>query len=142
MTRTIGYAGRGSKLSTSPDGSTYTAVAQLKSLTYSGLKATTDDITNLDSPNAYKELLPTVIDPGDVTFDGILNPSNASDNNLLALLNSQVQNNFKITLTDGTEHTFSGYVTEYVPAKVDYSKAIMFSGKISITGPVTVTPAP
>lgn len=138
---TVAYQGRGSSLQTSPDGSSFTTVAQLQKFSFGGMKSTLEDITNLSSPTAFKEVLPTIVDPGDVSFNGILDPQNASINNLSTLLQNRTLEYFKILLTDGTAITFQGYVTEYVPADVDYSKAILFSGKVSITGAVTITPA-
>ncbi len=139
MPATVAYQGRGSHLQTSPDGVTYSNVAQLQKFSFSGLKATLEDITNIDSPSAFKEFLPTIVDPGDVSFDGILDPQNTTIEGLTTLLQNFTKTFFKIILSEGTFMTFTGYVVEYVPASVDYAKAITFSGKIQITGPVTTT---
>ena len=87
------------------------------------------------------ERIATVIDPGDVSFDGVLDPQNATYASLNTLQSNRTLSQFLITLTDGTTYDFDGFVTEFVPASVDYSKEITFSGKITITGSVTITPA-
>jgi hypothetical protein len=135
-----GYQGRGSTLAvettlTSPVA--WTNIAQLQKFAFGGIKVATDNITNLDSPDAFEEILATTINPGDVSFDGILDPANAEVGDLVTRLQARTLSNFKITLTDGSKFTFSGYFTELVPATVEYSKAIMYSGKITITGAVT-----
>jgi hypothetical protein len=136
---TVAFQGRGSTLflETSPA----EKIAQLRKFAFGGAKTTLDDVTNLDSPTAYMERIATVIDPGDVTFDGVLDPANATYSALNTLQANRTLSNWLITLTDGTTYAFAGYVTEFVPAAVDYSKAITFSGKITITGAVTITPA-
>ena len=130
---TVAYSGRGSKLNiqTGVSPTAYTAIAQLRKFAMSGLKVTTDDITNIDSPSAFKEIMPTVIDPGDVSFDGILNSVAASQGDLLSLCQNQTLTNFQIVLSDGvTTIAFSGYVTDYVPVVVEATKANTFSGKL------------
>jgi hypothetical protein len=140
-TATVAYSGRGSKLNlqTASSPATYTEVGQLKKFSFGGIKVTLDDITNLDSPSAFKEVLPTILDPGDVTFDGVLNNLNVSQQDMLNICQAMTLSNFQITLSDGvTTISFAGYVTEWVPVTVEVNKANAFSGKISITGPVTV----
>ena len=142
MGGTVAYAGRGSKFSlqTAVSPSTYTEVAQIQKWDHSGVKATLADITNLDSPSAYIERLPTVLDPGEITLAGILNPSNTTISQLLTLCQAQTLSNWQMLLSDGvTNIRFSGYVTEYAPASsVEPTKALVFSAKITITGPLTI----
>jgi len=137
---TVSYQGRGSKLQTSADGVTYTSVAQLRNIKFGGLKSTVDKVTNLDSPNAFEEILPTIIDPGDCSYDGVLDPANPTVQSLLTLLQNQTLTFFKVTFPGlANTITWKGYVVDHVPAEVGYAKAITFSGKIMITGPVTIT---
>lgn len=138
---TVAYVGRGSTLSveTSISPVTYTEVGQLQKFAMSGIKVTTDDVTNLDSPSAFKEIIGCLIDPGDVSFNGILDPANTSQVDMLSYCQAMTLQNFQIKLSDKvTKVTFSGLVTEWVPAVVETTKAISFSGKITITGPVSV----
>ncbi len=143
MSATTAYQGRGSflKKETSTSPVTFTTIAQLQKFNFGGLKSTIEDITNLSSPDAFKEILPTIVDPGDISFDGILDPANTTIAGLVDDLQNRTKDNWEIALTDGSTITFAGYVTEYVPVNVDYAKAITFSGKITISGAVVITPA-
>ncbi len=138
---TVAYQGRGSSLNTSDLASppTLTKIAQLQKFAFSGMSATLEDITNLDSPTAFKEVLPTVIDPKDITFDGICDPANTAWGSLATYLQGRTLKHWEIVLTNGTTLSFDGYVTEFVPVSVDAVKALVFSGKISITGAVVIT---
>lgn len=143
MSSTVAYQGRGSKLQVGADTSPYdfVTIAQLRKFAFGGAKTTLADVTNLDSPTAFMERIATVIDPGDVSFDGVLNPADTTYGSLNTLQSNRTKSQFLITLTDNTTYQFEGFVTEFVPASVDYSKEIVFSGKITITGAVTITQA-
>lgn len=138
---TIAFPGYGSHLA---NGGTllagpYTNVAQLKNVKFNGLKAEFDDITNLDSPSIFKEWLKTVVDGSDVTFDGVLNPSDPTSQGLLTNLStagSAALNYWKLTLTNGSTLTFQGYVQDF-KLGVEYQKAITFSSAIKIVGNIT-----
>ena len=142
MSLSVAYVGRGCKFSvqTSVSPSTYTEIGQISKWDMSGVKSSLAEITNLDSPSAFIERIPTVIDPGEITITGILNPANTSISNLLTLCQAQTLSVFDMLLSDGvTNIRFSGYVTEYAPvSSVEPTKALTFSAKITITGPVTI----
>lgn len=140
---TTAYPGRGSALANGgTSGSSYTTIAQLKKFGFSGMKAESDDITNLSSPTIVKEWIKTLVDADNVTFSGVLNPADptfqALFTNLLAA-GSAATNYWQITLTDGSVLVFQGFVTDFKPADVEYNKAIPFSGTIKITSTVTPT---
>lgn len=139
---TVAYQGRGSHLATSPDGVSYTNVAQLKTIAFSGAEAAFEDITNLDSPTIFKEWIKTIVDAKDVSFTGILNPADPSTQGLLTQLQaagSASQYYWKITLPNGSVIAFQGFVSGLNLVNVDYSKALTFSGKIMIVGPIVPT---
>jgi predicted secreted protein len=142
---TIAYPGYGSKLASGGTaGSTYTNVAQLKNVKFSGLKAEFDDITNLDSPAVpavFKEYIKTLVDGDTATFDGVLNPADPTTQSLLnniqlAGLNALYY--WKLTTTDGSTFIFTAYVADFKTG-AEYNKAITFSGSLKIVGPVTIS---
>jgi predicted secreted protein len=137
---TIAYPGYGSKLANGgTTGASYTNVAQLKKINFSGLKAEFDDITNLDSPNIFKEWMKTIVDGDTVQFDGVLNPADPTSQALLSNIGtagSAALNYWKISLTNGSTLIFQGYVQDY-KLGVEYNKAITFSGAIKIVGNIT-----
>lgn len=142
MSASKGYAGRGTLVEITQDGgSTYTHILQVRKGDYSGMKAELDDITNFDSPSAVIERIPTVVDPGEYSGDGVLNPQDASVQLLNTLLVAQTLVGFRLTFVDGTIDTFNGYVTEFQPATVDTKKALGYAFKFTITGPITRTAA-
>jgi tail tube protein len=145
---TVAYPGFGSHLqSGGTAGTSFTNVAQLKNVKFSGLKADFDDITNLDSPTGgaglavFKEYLKTMVDGDTVTFDGVHNPADPTTQALLANLQTAGQSAlffWQIVLTNGSTLKFQGYVSDY-KENVEYNKAITFSGAIKIVGPITAT---
>jgi predicted secreted protein len=137
---TVAYPGYGSTLQYGgTSGGSYTTLGQLKKFAFNGLKADFDEITNLNSPTIYKEWLKTTVDGSDVTFDGVLNPTDTITQTLLTNIGtagSTALDYWKITTTDGTTFTFQAYVSEF-KTQVEYNKAITFSGSLKIVGAVT-----
>jgi len=143
---TVAYPGYGSHLASGGTaGSSYTNVAQLKNVKFGGLKADFDDITNLDSPNisgaVFKEYMKTLVDGSDVTFDGVMNPTDPTTQALLANLETgglAALYYWKLTTTDGSTFVFQGYVSDF-KFGAEYNKAITFSGGIKVVGTITAT---
>lgn len=137
---TVAYPGYGSMLQSGGiAGSSYTKIGQLKKFAFSGLKADFDEITNLDSPTIFKEWMKTNVDGTDVSFDGVMNPTDVEQQDLLINLATSGSNAlymWKITTTDGSTFTFQAYVSEYT-FDVQYNKAITFTGKLRLVGAVT-----
>lgn len=137
---TIAYPGYGSHLgSGGTTGGSYTNVAQLKKINFSGLKADFDEITNLDSPTIFKEYMKTVVDGDTVTFDGVWNPADPTTQALLTNIGTAGLASlffWRITLTNGSTLTFQGYVSDF-KFGAEYNKAMTFSGSIKIVGNIT-----
>lgn len=139
---TIAFPGYGSHLASGGTaGSTYTNIAQLKKVNFSGFKAEFDDITNLDSPTIFKEWMKTVVDGDTVSFDGVMNPADPTTQSLLsniATAGSAALFYWKITTTDGSTFVFTAYVQDF-KFGVEYNKAITFSGTLKLVGNITAT---
>jgi hypothetical protein len=145
---TVAYPGFGSHLASGGTaGSSYTNVAQLKNIKFSGIKAAFDKITNLDSPTGgggnavFEEYIKTMVDGDSVTFDFVFNNSDPSMQGLLTNLQLGGQSAlyfWKITLTSGSTLVFQGYASDF---KIDvaYDKAIVGNGSIKLVGPITAT---
>lgn len=143
---TVAITGYGGTLASGPVNlSAFTTVAQLKKFDFSGIKAEFEDITNLSSPNiaglVFKEWLKVLADGGNVTFDGVFNPEDATTQALFANLASSPANSlvaWKITLSNGTTtYIFLGYVEEFKFGN-EYNKCVPFSGSVKMVGPPTV----
>jgi hypothetical protein len=145
---TIAYPGFGSKLASGgTTGASYTNVAQLKNIKFSGIKAAFDKITNLDSPTGgggnavFEEYIKTMVDGDSVTFDFVMNPSDPTTQAILTNLQLNGQSAlyfWKVTLTNGSILIFQGYASDF---KIDvaHDKAIVGSGGIKIVGPIVPT---
>jgi hypothetical protein len=135
----VSLAGRGSQLQRSPDGITYTTLAEVKTFSQSGSKQDYDDITNMDSPSSFREYLATLNDSGEMGFDLIFFPGNSIQQQLRSDFNNQTLLYWKVLLANGTNGiSFTGYVQTPGDLEVNIDKAVMRKGaKIKITGSVT-----
>ena len=117
----------------------WTTVAELKQVQRSGQKSDMADVTNLDSPSAYREKLPTLLDAGEVTMGGnYLGNQDASQGELQTLFDGQTLRDWKVVLPNsfGT-WTFKAYVTEATNFDLQFDKEATFTAKLTITGPAT-----
>jgi predicted secreted protein len=133
--------GQGFQLSVTTSASPLTVVAigQLKTAKRSGSKTKMVDISNTDSPSCYEETLPTMISPGDCDFSGVFDPASVSQATLITLQDARTKCSWKIELPNTAGNwVFSAYVSE-LAFDIDYAKEVTFSGKLSISGPVTYT---
>jgi hypothetical protein len=135
------YVGRGSKLYSSPDGITYTAIAQLKSFKPAGSKQNMVDQTNLRTPDNFTRPLAAQVDSGEIEIAGVYS-ADATQFNLGQLHGQMTLAYFKATLTDGSIWLAQAYVSEWVPWEVVYNKFIPFSGKLRIAGGITPPSGP
>jgi predicted secreted protein len=125
---------------------TYTGVAELKQLNFSGSKNDFVDVTNFDSASRFKEKIVTLADAGDVAIAGNYVSGDTGQAALRAAFVSGATLSFKIVLplqsgqtTTGETWIFLAFVSE-LDNSVQYDKALEFSGKLTLTGPITVTP--
>jgi hypothetical protein len=132
------YSGRGSALQAALDGAAWTSVAQLQSLRPSGSKLSLVDATSIGSLG-YRRLAPGVLDGGDFSFAGIRPPASAGSASLLtleALHGARLEAWFRLALPDGAMLAWQGFVSEFAWAEVSVKKAVEFSGKLAVDGPV------
>jgi hypothetical protein len=130
--------GYGSKLFMSTTNSNFTPVAQLQRFAPSTVSKQTEvDRTNVLTPDNFARPFPVRVDSGDLELVGILDPANTQILQLGQAHAALTLCYFMIVLTDGTQYTFQGYVSEYSPFSVSYNKAIGFSAKIRVAGGFT-----
>lgn len=146
-TPTVYTLGKGSVLSISTDGTAFTPVKQLKTITFSGSELAFDDVTNLDSPGAVREYAPTLITPPDCDFQGVFNGADPGQIMLSAAFDAQQPLNCKLQLapgknqTTGLLRTFTAFVKSKPQIDAQMDKASTFSGSLKITGLSVDTPA-
>lgn len=91
----------------------FTNVAEVKSISGPNTQTATVDTTHMESPDNTREFLPTLIDPGDLSFNVNFLPGNATHQGLRADQKARTRRNWKLVFTDAAATTFSmaGYVT-------------------------------
>ena len=114
----------------------YVSVDEVINFSGPGGSAKIIDQTNLQSTRKEKRMgLP---DEGSFSLDLNFDSSDAGQARLFSIRNSQTLGNFRVTYSNGTVDTFSGYVTEFTTSgqNDDLLKAKV---TIEITGAVTRT---
>jgi hypothetical protein len=121
----------------------FATVAEVTDIEGPGGKTSTVDITNHSSPSAFKEIVPTTIDPGTIKLTVNFLPSAVTQNYNTGLLRDWIQRNkrnFQIIWPNvaGTYVTFAAYVIEFdQKAPVDGKLSATFS--LEVTGVYTWT---
>lgn len=128
-------------------GSGFNTVAEAKKVGFTGGKADTTDVTSQDSVGAYREFLPTLLDAGELSFDGnYLGNIEATQSELQTTFDNQILANWQIVLPTPQNEiasrgtwSFKAYVTSFDP-DFPVDKEASFTCKLKITGPRTFTP--
>jgi predicted secreted protein len=138
MTTSSAWWVYGSKLQLG-DGATpevFTNIAEVKDITPPQMIRDSNEVTNLDSTNGWKEFKSGFRDGGDVTFDCNWLPTDSTQDDTTGLLSTFEDDechNWRIVLADslGTI-AFSGFITAYNGAM-----PMAATGNLSITIKVT-----
>src|SRR5208282_5686756 len=133
------FAGRGTVLQLGTGGSspyTFTELAEVKKIQFSGTKYDLADVTNMESGN-FREWLPTLADSGEISFEANLIPGDATQQSLIATLNSAILTPVQVVLPNalGT-FAFNAYV-QTIDRDFPIDKEATISGKLKITGQIT-----
>lgn len=133
-----GKKGFGTKLSYSPDGVTYTDLANVVSVKPFAPKADILDVTAHDSPSQYREKLSGLLDSGQCMFE--LNYDDKNTGHRWLLTNLGVEQFFKVTGPGASPGllAFKGFVKQVEPTYPHDNKLTASCG-IEITSIVTVT---
>jgi predicted secreted protein len=126
------FKAQGSKLNRSG-----TPIAECVNIDRSGAKADLLDVTNMDSTGGYREKIPGLLDPGEITVTANhLGNASATQATLQADFDGQVLNDWTIDLPNGKgTYSFNAYVTD-LSFKLPHDKQAEFGFKLTITGPV------
>lgn len=115
-------------------------VASLTSI--NGVEVTVDtiDVSNHESANAYKEYLPGLIDPGQITLEGQFEYTDtAGQHAMITDLNARSSKTWTITFPTATGATWTGtgFLTALKIGDATIDGAITFTCTIQITGKPT-----
>lgn len=122
-------------------GTTYLTIAEMTKVQGTGSKADVIDVTNMDSPSAYREKIVTLLDAGEISFDGNFVADDATQAAVQSDFDTRTQNKWKIVLpidpattTPRGHWDFSANVTS-IDFDIQHDKAVVISGKLTISGP-------
>jgi hypothetical protein len=123
------------------EGETSTQIAEVTEIKPSGLTVGEEDVTNLGSPNAHREYIPTLVESGTVEFSGnYIGDTTQQGLETLARARTVFPFSFAFLLKSGKveTRTGTGFITKYNPGDVVKDKVISFSCTLRITGVETV----
>lgn len=112
-------------------------IAGLTAINGIELSVDTIDVTTHQSANYYKEILPGLIDPGEVSIEGQFEFTDVSGQQaMLSDLNSRTARTGVITFpsSTGSTWTFQGYITNLKIGDAPIDDKIPFSATIKPTG--------
>jgi predicted secreted protein len=134
------FAGVGTIFKRGDGGSpeTFTAIAEVNSITGPGLTADFIDVTSLDSTGGYKEYIRGFRDGGDVTLN--MNFTLAGFNAMKDDYESPDAVNYQIILSDtgNTTIEFTGFVTD-IPLSIQPDDKVTVDVTIKVTGQVDIS---
>lgn len=109
----IGY---GTTFAISTNGTTFTDVAEVFEVTPPSDSLDTVDATHMSSPNATREFIFGLRDPGEASFEMAFIPGSASDVLIQSIRDTRQTVTCRITFPNNATWTFSGVLTGYEPA--------------------------
>ena len=116
------------------NGSTYTEVAEVTSITWPGYARDAVEATHLNSDDQFREYIPGLMDAGEVSIELNFVPS-ASDV-IVAALTASTIGQFKITAQGGVNVVFKAIVTSY-QAQSPVDDRMTASATFKVTGKPT-----
>jgi hypothetical protein len=99
---------------------TFTTIAEVMDIVGPSMSLGTHDVTNHSSSGAWKEVIPGLLEPGEVTFPIAFlptTPTHSQSTGLLRDMKNRTKRNFQIVFTDAgaTAWTIAAYVTGFEP---------------------------
>ena len=107
------------------------------------LTVTKVDATTLASPDYYKEIIPGLIDPGNIELEGWLDPDDTGQIALITDMNARVIRDWTITFPAGVSDAVwsgDGYCIGFNAGEATPEGLVPFTATIAITGKPTLTP--
>lgn len=121
-----------------PGPETFDPIANITSLTPSGITRDILDVTAHDSPNGYREFLGGLKDPGEISFDVNYDPS--EHDTLVEDFEVLDPINYEISFPDGTVWAMPATITGFEP-DAPFDDKLTASITLKVTGKPTITPA-
>lgn len=114
--------------------STWKTVGEVKKVEFTGDKVDLDDVTHMQSPDARREYIPTLIDDGEMSLEANFIPDDVGQIELKTVRDARSKRDFKVTLPNSLGiYTCEGYVVGFTRPLL-HDKASPLSAKVKITG--------
>jgi len=112
----------------------FTTVAKVKGFTGPTLESQLADATTLDSVSGVMEFLPTLINPGQLSFRCLMEPTNTQQQGMRSDLINRVIRNFRITLSNAAASVIpvSAIVTRF-GISAELTDALLIDCSLQIT---------
>lgn len=93
----------------------FSTIAEVKTISGPNTSSQVIDVTHMESDDNTREFLPTLIDPGEMSFGLNFLPGNASHVSLRTDQKNRTRRNWKLVFTNAaaTTYSFAGYVTGF-----------------------------
>lgn len=117
MAQTQARIGHGSQFYVGNDDSpqTFTAIAEITSITPPSVTRDIIDATHTGSPDQWREHIPGLKDGGEVSCEMNFVPNSNSSNILIAVQTDVFARDFRIVFPDGTIWNFNAFCTGFEP---------------------------
>lgn len=117
---------------------TDTTIANLKSIGAIGVESDEIDVTDLDSPNDYKEFIAGSKDGGSVDLAGFIKDEDNVET-MLALAESRAVESWVVEYTTGAKWTFDAFVKSFKDGEKTPEGVYEFTASLRISGKPTFT---
>lgn len=114
-----------------------TDIAEVTRIGGVNISVTKVDSTSLGIATYYKEIIPGLLDPGDIDIEGIFKPSDTNGQiALMTDMEARISRDFTITFPTVLATTWTGtaYVTKFSTGEVTSEGMLTFSATLSIVG--------
>lgn len=133
---TLAAIGHGSQFMMSDGGSpaVYSAFAEVTNITPPAFVRDTPDATHMLSPEKWREFIPGLRDPGEVSITMNFIPGGAGQDALLAAFQDDVVRNYRVDFVGSENWDFAAYCIGFAPevpldAKMTATARFKLSGK-------------
>lgn len=117
--------------------SAFDAAAECTSLTPPSSSVDIIDVSNMDSPDSFREFIQGLTDPGELSVGMNFVPGSDTDDNIRAWRSSREVRDWKITFPNGVVMSGQGFVSGYeLDAPFDDKMSATLT--IKVTGAITV----
>lgn len=114
-------------------------IAHLTSIGEIGIESEEIDVTDLDSPEDFKEYIAGTKDAGEVSLAGNIHDETIVEK-MLALANARSVESWKVTYPSGATWAFSGFIKSFKDGEKTSDGIASFTATIRVSGAPVYTP--